>query len=232
MQEPELAAGGGDGDRVLEGTTGVGVVLLDAHRCGAEGRPEGTVVEHGAREVSQALVRDVFGQELEEALEVVDVAARTRRELERVGRDFGLLDGAHHDLRAATVLLHAAEYADDVADLEAPVENGGVVEDRGLDAARLVGQLEREIRRARARTTAILADHGKRRVDELSFDEIADGGAGFCGHVMSLVGGVRAAGWIRGVGCAEEDVPKGSDPFGTYPRISADQRHRGCPIRV
>jgi hypothetical protein len=183
VQQPELATRRRDGNGVLQRATGVGVVLLDAHRCGAEGRAEGAIVEHGTREVAQPLVRDVFGEELEKALEVVDVAAGAGRELERIGRDLGLLDGAHDDLRTAAVLLHAAQHANDVANLEAPIKDRGVVEDRGLHAAGLIRQLEREVRRARARAASILANDGKRRVDELAFDKITDGGTCFCAHM-------------------------------------------------
>ena len=103
------------------------------------------------------------------------------------------LDAAHHELHPAAVVLRLAEDAHRVALAEAPVEHRRVLEHHAPDAARAVGQLERQERAARARPAALLAQHREGRVDELPGRQVADpdllrGG----GHRASSTGTIRA----------------------------------------
>ena len=64
---------------------------------------------------------DLGGKELEEAVELVGVAAHRRREARGVGLRGGL-DRAHVELKSVAVALDAAEHAYRVALVEPPVE--------------------------------------------------------------------------------------------------------------
>jgi hypothetical protein len=85
------------------------------------------------------------------------------------------LERTHLELQAVAVLLDAAEHANRVAFLEARVEQLDVVPDARLDAAALVDQLEREIRRTRAGSQAALARDRVGALDDPLGGQIGDG---------------------------------------------------------
>ena len=107
-------------------------------------------------------VRDLAGEEVEEAVELVGVAAHRRRQLGRIGVG-RRLDRAHLHLQPAAEPLHASEHADGVALGEAAVEQLDVVPDARLDPAARVDELEREVGGAVLRPPPLLAPDGDTR---------------------------------------------------------------------
>ena len=91
-------------------------------------------------------MRELAGEELEEAVQLVRVAAHPRREPGRIL--LGRLDRADLELQPAVEALDAPEHADGVALREAPVEQLDVVPDPRLDPAARVDELEHEVRSA------------------------------------------------------------------------------------
>ena len=92
-------------------------------------------------------MRDLAGEELEEAVELVGVAAQRGRQRRRIGVRRGL-ERAHLHLQPAAEPLHAAEHAHGVALRETAVEQLDVVPHARVDPAARVDELEREVRRA------------------------------------------------------------------------------------
>ncbi len=117
---------------------------------------------------------DLSGQELEEALELVAVAADRRRELRRIR--VRPLERAHLELQAPAEALDPAEHADGVALVEAPVEELDVAPHPRLDATARVDELEREVRLARLRRAPLLARDGVGALDRAVGLELADRG--------------------------------------------------------
>ncbi len=99
---------------------------------------------------------DLPRQELEEAVELVCVAAHGRGERGRVALR-RRLERPHLHLQAPAEALDPAEHAHGVAGLEAPVEQLHVVPHPRLDAPARVDELEREVGRAATRPSALLA---------------------------------------------------------------------------
>jgi hypothetical protein len=128
---------------VLQEAAGPGVVGLLGRREDAQPCAEIGEAGKARDEPSQARVGDLGGQELEEAVQLVDVAARLRHELGRVV--VGRLERAHLELEPVAEALHAAEHADGVALAEALVEELDVVPDTRLDPPGRVDQLEGEV---------------------------------------------------------------------------------------
>ena len=118
---------------------------------------------------------DLAGEEVEEAVELVGVAAHRRRQLGRIAVGRGL-DRPHLHLEPAAEPLHAPEHADGVALGEAAVEQLDVVPDARLDPAARVDELEREIRRAVLRPPALLAADGEDALDGAILRELGDAG--------------------------------------------------------
>src|SRR5437870_9859974 len=97
----------------------------------------------------QTSMRDLPGQELQEAVELRRVPPQRGRQRGRiVGRR---LEGAHVELQPVAKPLDPAEHAYRVALAEAPVEELDVRPDPRLDPATRIDQLERQVRSARAR---------------------------------------------------------------------------------
>ena len=89
-------------------------------------------------------MRDLAGEEVEKALQLVGVAPERRRQLDRVGI-LGRLDRAHVELQLVAVALDAAEDAHGVTLGETAVEEVDVVPDASLDAAAGIDELERQV---------------------------------------------------------------------------------------
>ena len=117
-------------------------------------------------------MRDLAGQELEEALQLVGVAAQRRRQARRV--DVGRLERAHVELEPVAEALDAAEHAHRVALAEAPVEQLDVVPDARLDPPARVDELEREVRRAALRPQLPLGLDGEDALDDAVLGEVGD----------------------------------------------------------
>ncbi len=106
----------------------------------------------------QARMGDLAGEEVEEAFQLVRVAPKRRRQLDRVGA-LGRLDCAHVELELVAVALHAAQDAHGVAFGEPAVEEIDVVPDAALDSATAVDELQRQVvgRRSRVRRRRLRA---------------------------------------------------------------------------
>ena len=123
---------------------------------------------------------DLAGEEIEEAVELVGVAAKPGRQLRRIGVR-SRLDGPHLHLQPAAEPLHAAEHADCVSLGEAAVEQLDVVPDARVDAAARVDELEREVRGAVLRPPPLLAPDREHALDGPVLGELGD-----AGHARSL----------------------------------------------
>ena len=117
-------------------------------------------------------MRDLAGEELEEALQLVGVAAHRGRE--RRGVDVGRLERAHVELQPVAEALDAAEHAHRVALAEAPVEQLDVVPDARVDASGRVDELEREVRRAALRPQLPLGLDGEDALDDAVLGQVGD----------------------------------------------------------
>ena len=184
-----LAAERRDADRVLE----------QAARRSRGGRPRRRREARGTRPAAPSSartsattaarpgVRDLAGEEVEEAVELVGVAAHRRRQLRRVGVRCRL-DRPHLHLEPAAEPLDASEHAHGVALGEAAVEQLDVVPDPRLDPPARVDELEREVRSAVLRPAPLLAADGVDALDGAVLGELGD-----AGHAASLGPGEDAA---------------------------------------
>ena len=129
---------------------------------------------------------DLGCEELEEAIELVGVAAESRRERSGVGV-LGRFHGADLHLQLAAEALHTPEYVNRVSLLEATVEEIDVVPDPSLDPPTRICQLEREVCGTSAGASSLLL-----RDREDALDRPILGKLGDRGHVPSL--------WREGVG--------------------------------
>ena len=118
-------------------------------------------------------MRDLGGEELEEAVELVGVAAHRRGEAGGVGVRRGL-DRAHVELEPVAVALDAAEHPDGVALGEPRVEQVDVVPDASLDAPARVDELEREVRSAALRAQPPLARDRVDALDDAVLGQLGD----------------------------------------------------------
>ena len=115
----QLAADRGHADRVLQQSARVDVVALRRGRQGAK-RSRRVARPRGRRDRRLAArVRDLAGEEVEEALQLVGIAAQRGRQLDRVGV-LGRLDRAHVELKLVAEALDPAEHAHGVAFAEPP----------------------------------------------------------------------------------------------------------------
>ena len=89
-------------------------------------------------------MRDLGGEELEEAVELGGVASHGRRERGRV-EVFRRLERAHLELEAISETVDAAEHPDGVALGEAAVQEVDVGPDPGFDPPTRVDELERQV---------------------------------------------------------------------------------------
>ena len=108
---------------------------------------------------------DLAGEELEEAVELVRVAAHRRSELGRV-EVLGGLERAHFELQPVSEAVDPAEHPDGVALGEAAVQELDVGPDPRLDPPARVDELQGEVRSAAPRPQSLLL---RDRVD--AFDD-------------------------------------------------------------
>ncbi len=123
---------------------------------------------------------DLAGEELEEPVELLHVAASLRDELARVG--LGRLERAHLELQAVAEALHPAEHAHGVSLAEAAVEELDVVPDARLDAPARVDELERQVGAARARAQTLLPRNGEEALDDPVLGQLGDGDGALTGR--------------------------------------------------
>ena len=115
---------------------------------------------------------DLGGEELEEAVELLGVAPALGNE--RCGVVLGRLERANLELEAVAEALDAAEHAHGVALAEALVEELDVVPDAGLDLARRIDELEREVRAAGAGAETLLAGDCVEALDNSILGQLRD----------------------------------------------------------
>jgi Protein of unknown function (DUF1015) len=168
-----LPAKRGDGDGVLEEAACVGVVRLGARGKLAQPRAKPVLGQKSPDERLQPGVRDLAGQKLEEAVQLVGVPAHRGRQLGGV-LPLGVLDSTHVELEPVAELVHPAEHANGVALAEARVEQLDVVPDTGLDLPALVDQLESEVVGARLRPPALLSRDRVGALDDAILGEVRD----------------------------------------------------------
>ena len=168
-----LAAECRDSDRVLQQPACVPVVAVRA-RGGqqAHSLADLAVVEHVADDGREPGVRELRGDELEEALELVGVPAHRRCELRGIG--LGRLDRPHLELQTPVEALDARQHADGIALLEPAVEQLDVVPDAPLDPPARVDELEREVGLAVPRRQAPLPRDREDAVDRAVLHEVGD----------------------------------------------------------
>ena len=145
-----------DRDRVLEQAAEVGVVAGARARRAAPLGAQRRVLEQRLQQRAVAGLVHLAHEVLEEPVELVEVAVGDRQERRGVGA-LGALDRAHVDLQLVAEALDPALHAHEVAAVEAPAEQVGVAEHARRQRARAVAQLQRQVRRARARRQAVLA---------------------------------------------------------------------------
>ena len=174
-------------DGVLEQPARIAVVAV---RPGGGKRARSAATDIVAEDLGddrgEAVVADLAREEVEEAVELLRVAAHRRRQLGRIAVRRGL-DRAHLHLEPAAEPLHASEHADGVALGEPAVEQLDVVPDARLDPPARVDELEGEIGRSVLRPPALLAADGEHALDGAILREL-----GNAGHAGSL-GGRRYA---------------------------------------
>src|SRR5262245_59051992 len=161
----ELAADRRDTDRVLEEPAGVAVVAVDRRGQRAEARAQLVVADEPPDRGLQSRVRDLRGEELEEAFELVAVTPHARRECLGI-EILGGLDRADLELKAVAEAVDAAEHAHGVALVEAAVEQVDVAPHARLDPPAGIDELEGEVRRASPRAQTLLL---RDRVDALDY---------------------------------------------------------------
>jgi hypothetical protein len=168
-------------DRVLEQASRVRVMYLGRSRKLAEPFAQRRVREEPANGLFQAGVRDLVAEKVEEAVELVRVAAEPGGEQSRIELR-RRLESAHVELKALTEALDAAEHAYGIALAEARLEHLHVAPDPGVDPTAGVDQLEREVRRAGLRAAALLPSDGVDALDDSVLLELGDRG-----HVLLQV---------------------------------------------
>ena len=181
MELRRLSAERRHADRVLEEATRVAVVpVRGGGGKGAQGLSDVGIANERVDDGGKALVRDLGGEELEEAVELVRIAAKGRGERGRIGVLLSL-DRAHLNLELPAEALDAAEHPHGVALGEALVEQIDVVPDARFDSAARVDELEREVRGAGARAPTLLSGHCEHALDGPVLDELGDRG-----HVSTI----------------------------------------------
>ena len=162
-----------DGDGVLEQSAGVDVVRLRARGQFAQPSAEPLIREEPPDERLQPGVRDLAGEKLEEAVQLVSIPAHRRRQLGGV-LSLRVLDRTNVELEPVAELVDPAEYSDGIALAEPGVEELDVVPHPRLDLPALVDQLEREVVGARLRPPALLSGDRVRALDDTILGEVGD----------------------------------------------------------
>ena len=161
-----------DADGVLEQPARVGMVCLGGRQL-PQRLPDLCVAEEAPDHGSQAGMRQLRGDELEEAVQLVGVAAHPGREVGRIL--LGSLDGADLELKPVVEALDASEHAHGVALGEAAVQQLDVLPDPRLDPAGRVDQLEHQVRRALSGRPPLLAGDGVDTFDRAVGRQLGDG---------------------------------------------------------
>jgi hypothetical protein len=163
------------------------VVAVRRGRKNAEPRAKLRVGDEPAHEPTQAVMDELPGEELEEPVQLVDVAPRLGNELAGIG--FGGLERAHLELESVTEPLDPAQHAHGVSFPESAVEELDVVPHARLDASARIDELEGEVRASRACAEAALASDRVEPLDDPILGELGDRHAAILGP--SAAGSLR-----------------------------------------
>jgi hypothetical protein len=211
VQLSDVPARRSDGDRVLEQPAGVGVVRVGCGRQNAEPGPEGRVGDEGADEGLQLRMGDLCGEELEETVELFQVAAGLGDEGRRVG--FGGLERPYLELEPVAEAFHSPEHADGIALSKALVQQIDVAPDAGIDPAAWIHELERQIGAAAAGAKALLAGDRVCALDDPVLCQLRDRHGPILGPAsaaslaaMALVKPVRALRYAAGAAGPLDDL--------------------------
>jgi uncharacterized protein (DUF1015 family) len=123
----------------------------------------------------QTGVCDLVGEELEEAVELVGVAAKSGGQLGGIGV-FHRFHRTHLHLQLSVEALDAPQHPHGVTFDEALIEELDVAPHARLDAAARVGELEREVRSTRTRAAPLLLGDRKHALDGPVLCELGDAG--------------------------------------------------------
>jgi uncharacterized protein (DUF1015 family) len=167
-----LAAERRDGDRVLEQPARVRVVGIRRCREHAQPRAKLRVARETPHQLAEARMGDLRGEELEETVELLEVATCLGDERGRIVR--GRFERANLQLQAVAKAFHAPENADCVPLAEPLVEKIDVAPDASVDPAAWIHQLEGEIRAPAPRAQALFAGHGIGALDDPVLCELRD----------------------------------------------------------
>ena len=169
-----LAAERRDADRVLEQTAAVAVVAVRAGgRKRAVRGANPRVCGERADERRESGVRDLRREKLVEPVELVGVAAERRRERRGIGV-LRCFDRSHLHLQSSAEALDPSEDVHSVALAEALVEQVDVAPYARFDPSTRVGELEREIGGAGARTPPLLLRDREHTLDRPVLGELGD----------------------------------------------------------
>jgi hypothetical protein len=217
----ELAADRRDADGVLEQPAGVVVMPVRCGRQRAQQTADLRITDEAPDRGLQPGMGDLLGEELEEPVELVRVAAHRRGKAGRVGLG-RRLDRAHVELEAVAVALDTAEDAHRVAFGEPAVEQVDVVPDPSLDPPARVDQLEREVRRATLRAEPTLAGDGIHTLDDAVLRQLGDRAHSRESRLESgLLGSRRGRGQAVS-GAALRRAPSGAARLARRPAVRRD----------
>ena len=167
-----VTAEGRDCDRVLEEAAAVAMMRIRCRRKCAEARSEVRIGDETRDGRTKTRVGELVGEELEEPVELVEVAPRLG--YERGGVGFRRLHRANLELQTVAKPLNTSEHAHGVSLAEAPVEKLDVVPDARVDTAGRIDELEREIRSAASSAQALLPRDGEDAFDDSILGELCD----------------------------------------------------------
>ncbi len=148
------------------------MVAVGRRRERTHARAEFPVAEERADERAEPRVRDLLADELEKAVELVEVTPGLRDE--GGGVCLRGLERADVELEAVAEALDPREHAHGVSLAEPPVEHLYLVPDARLDSSGRVDELEREVRASGTRPKATLARDREDALDDPVFDEFGD----------------------------------------------------------
>jgi uncharacterized protein (DUF1015 family) len=158
-----LATDRRDTDRVLEQPARVAVMALGRRGQRAEARPQLGIADEPAHGGLQPRVRDLAGEKLEEALQLVPVSPKAGRKSRGI-EILGGLERPNLELQPVAKAIDSPKHADRVPLVEAAVEQIDVAPNAGLDPAARIDELESQVRRPGTRPPPLLL---RNRVDTL-----------------------------------------------------------------
>jgi uncharacterized protein DUF1015 len=159
-------------DGVLQEAPGVGMMALGRRGQYPQSRAQLSVSREPSDEGAQIGMRDLRGEELEEAVELLEITPRLRHERRRIR--LGRLERPHLELQPVAEPLHSSQNVYRISFPEALVEQIDVAPDSGVDAPARIDELEREIRAPAAGAKALLAGDRVRAFDDPVLCELRD----------------------------------------------------------